>query len=60
MPYQLSPTREQGISIVCDAAKLHLLRYSSGTHIFKIHLNIQTESLLGAVKGYKDSDKKER
>ena len=56
MPYQLSPTREQSISIVCDAAKLNLLGYSSGTIIFKNHLNIQTERLLTAVKDYQDSD----
>jgi inhibitor of cysteine peptidase len=60
MPYQLSPTKGQSISVVCDVAKLNLPGYSSGTLIFKIHLNIQTESLLAAVKGYKDSDKKEK
>ena len=50
-PYQLSLTREQSTSIVCDAAKLNLLGYSSAAHMFKYHLSIPTERLLAAVKG---------
>jgi len=60
MPSQLSPTRGRSISIAYDAVKLNLLGYSSGTLIFKIHLDIQTEYSLATVKGYQDYDKEGR